>query len=589
MNTHSFIFYAMIYLAMAVISVPLFKRAGLGSILGYLVSGAAIGPFGFGLITHSESILHFSELGIVFLLFIIGLELQPNRLWSLRRHLFGLGGMQMAACSAAFGAAAYFFGLSPVASVIAGLALALSSTAFTLQTLAERNQLNTEFGRSSFAILLFQDLAAIPLLAVLPFLGASASSGGFGMAEASALVLLLAAMLLFSRFGLHKLFRVIASTHNREIFTALTLLLVMSVAFAMSSIGLSMALGAFLTGVLLSQSEYRHELEANLEPFKGLLMGLFFIAVGMTVDLTLLLQKPLLIVAITFAYMTVKSFLIFGAGRIFGLRMEASRDMGLNLAQGGEFAFVIFSMALQYGLFASEEARILNLVVTLSMALSPLLFFIDRRYVQPIYNRKIGEKAFDAIDVEDPPVIIAGFGRVGQIFGRILRTQAIPFVALDHDSEQIEIVRKFGNKVFFGDASRLDLLEAAGAAKAKLFILAIDDPKKSNETAQVVRQHFPHLKILARARNRLHTFELMDLGVPHIRRETFESSISLAHEMLLELGYTKETSARITQNFKQHDEATLLRQFAVRDDEKELINLSKQEALRLAELLSTDK
>lgn len=584
---NGFIEQALIFFGSAVVLVPIFRWLGFGSVLGYLIAGIVVGPFVLKLIHDGETVLHFSELGVVFLLFMIGLEIQPRHLWSMRRHLVGLGGMQVLLTSVLLAGVALSFGLSPLVAGVFGFALSLSSTAFAVQTLAERNQLNTEFGRASFAILLAQDLVAIPALAVLPMLGMPAggealSATGFGWA-----ILVIVLLVAVSRFLTRPLFRVIATTRSREIFTATTLFLVLGVAALMQKVGLSAALGTFIAGVLLAESEYRHELETNLEPFKSLLMGLFFIAVGINVRLDFLFDRPLTIMALAIGYLSLKGLVIYSVGRWFKMNHINAKLMALNVAQGGEFAFVIFGMIGQLNMTTPDHLALLTVVITMSMALSPVLSFAND-FLARRQQRAI-EPTYDDIPDEAPEVIIAGFGRFGQVFARILRAQEIPFVAIDHDPNQIELVRRFGNKVYFGDASRQDLLAAAGAAKAKYLILAIDEVEASVATAKLVLEHFPHLKVYARARNRGHVFDLMALGLTRIKRETFDSSVYFTGELLKEMGFKPDLVQTIVEKFKRHDEIMLQEQFKVRSDDKQFVSVSQQGVAQLAQVLREDQ
>lgn len=578
---------ALVFICSAVILVPICKRLGLGSVLGYLLAGLAVGPYGLRLIQDSESILHFAELGVVLLLFIIGLEIQPRKLWAMRRHLFGLGGTQIILTTLCFFGIGVTVGLSPLSAGVIGFGLSLSSTAFALQTLAERNQLNTEHGRSSFSVLLMQDLTAIPVLAIIPILGVSPTTEGPTMGGLLTAAAIVSFLFIASRFLIRPAFRFIASTNLREIFTAATLLIVLGVAVLMQKAGLSAALGTFIAGVLLADSEYRHELESDLEPFKSLLMGLFFIAVGMSVSLDLLVQRPLFIFSLATGYLLLKFGLIYGSARLFTLKHENAKMMGLTIAQGGEFAFVIFTVAQQGHLVSTEIAAILVAVVTLTMTLNPFLMIAHDKWLAH-RSRKVLNPQYDEIKDESPEVIVAGFGRFGQIFGRILRAQNIPFVAIDHDPDQIELLRRFGNKVYYGDASRAELLETAGAAKAKFFILAIDDTEMSLETVRTVKTHFPHLVILARARNRGHMFDLKEEGIRHIKRETFDSSVSLVGDLLTEMGFEPQRVEHILGRFKRHDEIMLEEQFKVRSDDKMFITVSNQGVAQLAQVLQQD-
>lgn len=578
---------ALVFIGSAVVLVPIFNRLGFGSVLGYLIAGILVGPFGLGLIKEADSVLHFAELGVVLLLFIIGLEIQPPKLWSMRRNLLGLGGTQVVLTSAIFMGIGIMSGLSPLAAGVIGFSLSLSSTAFTVQTLTERNEFRTEFGQASFSILLMQDLIAIPALAIIPALAATGESN----ASLGSVMIFLPGFLIFgflaSRFLIRPIFRGIASINAKEIFTVATLFVVLGVASLMMKVGLSAALGSFIAGVLLADSEYRHELEANIDPFKSLLMGLFFIAVGMGVSLDLIASKPFFVFGLAFGYVFLKMLVLYVAGRIFKFDHENSRQMAVNLAQGGEFAFVIFGIVTSSKLAPQGTVDLLTAVVTLSMAMSPFLVLGLDKWNAMRYKEVI-EPKYDAIKDESPEVIIAGFGRFGQMFGRMLRSQSIPFIAIDHDSEQIELIRKFGHKVYYGDASRLDLLEAAGAKKAKYFVLAIDDMEASLKTAKLLRDHYPHLHIFARARNRGHAFELMELGITHVKRETIDSSINFIGELLVGMGIDQARAKEMVLRFRKHDELMLQEQFKVRKDDKMFVSVSKQAQAQLMQVLSDE-
>ncbi|HEY1417973.1 MAG TPA: monovalent cation:proton antiporter-2 (CPA2) family protein, partial [Myxococcaceae bacterium] len=528
---------ALLFLTVVVVSVPLFKRLGLGSVLGYLVAGALIGPHGLRLIPDTEEVGHLAELGVVLLLFLIGLELQPRRLWELRTRVFGVGSVQVALSGAALALGALALGLSWQAALVAGLGLSLSSTAFVLQLLGERNQLPTPMGQTAFGILLFQDLAVIPLLAVLPLLGRGGGhvdTSWVPLAKAAGMIVL---VILVGRTLLRPAFRLVASARSQEVFTASALLIALGTALLVSAVGLSPALGAFMAGVLLADSEYRHELEADIEPFRGLLMGLFFISVGMSVALELLLEHPLLIVGLVLGMTGLKILTIAAIGRRVLGAWPVAWELGMLLGQGGEFAFVLFGLAVSFGILTGALRDTLVLVVSLTMALTPLLTLAWDRLVAPRLRTR-DDRPYDRSVEQDTAVIIAGFGRFGQIVGRILRSRRIAFTAMDADPGQIDSLARFGIKVFYGDASRLDLLRAARADKARLFVLAIDDVQSSLRTAREVQEHFPHLVIFARARNRAHAYQLLELGITHVVRETFESSVELSGEILQELGFS---------------------------------------------------
>ena len=579
---------AAVFLAAAVVAVPLSRRLKLGAVLGYLAAGVAIGPWGLRLVTEVDNILHFAELGVVLLLFIIGLELQPSRLWVLRKSVFGLGGAQVLATGALLAAAGLALGLSGQAALVMGLGLAMSSTAFVLQVLAERNQLTTRHGRSAFAILLFQDLSVIPLLALIPLLGASgAANPPDPWLSAATALAVIALVVAGGRLLLRPVFQLVAQSKMQEIFTAAALLVVIGVSLLMVGVGLSMSLGAFLAGVLLADSEFRHELEANIEPFKGLLLGLFFIAVGMSVDLGVIGTQPLLVAGAVVGLMWAKAVVLWLIGRGSGCGTASARNLAAALCQGGEFAFVLFNLAAGHAIMDRALVDLLVVVVSLSMMLTPLALLVNdtlsRRFAA------VEVRPFDTIDADEPQVIIAGFGRVGQIVGRLLVVRKIPFTALDASPEQVDAVRRFGSKVYYGDASRVELLLAAKADKARLFVLAIDDVEASIRTAETVRRHFPGLKIYARARNRFHAYRLMDLGVELFERETFLSSLHLAQQVLAALGMPSRDAQQMVARFKAHDEATLARQHAVYHDESKLIQTSKEAADELQGLLESDR
>lgn len=581
----SLIYQAIVFIGAAIVLVPLFQRLGFGSVLGYLTSGIIIGPYGLKFISDSESVMHFSELGVIFLLFVIGLEIEIKKLWGMRKHLLGLGGLQVVFTSISFTVIGLYFDLPLISAAVVGFALSLSSTAFAVQTLTERNQFNTEFGRSSFAVLLMQDLIAIPALAIIPSLSAKNIEGASVM-QISMALLFIGFLVIVSRYLVRPIFRIIAANHSREIFTAMALFIVLSVAAAMEQLGLSAALGTFLAGVLLADSEYRHELETNIEPFKSLLLGLFFVAVGMSVSLTFIFDNLFFVLGGAVLYLTVKSLVLYSVGRLFKLNHESSKRMTLSIAQGGEFAFVIFGVALKTEMIGADVIRLLMAVITISMAITPLLNILNEKLT--LMKRKIEEPHYDEIKDEAPQVVIAGFGRFGQVFGRILRAQDIPFVAIDHDPEQIELVRRFGTKVYYGDVSRLDLLEAAGVAKAKYFVLGIDNVELSLATAKLVRENFPHIKLFARARNRGHAFDLMAMEIPFIKRELFDSSVYFVEELLVEMGFKKEKAAILVDRFKRHDELMLKEQYKVRADDTALVSLSKQGVMQLAQVLNED-
>ena len=575
-----------IFLAATVVAVPLFRHFRLSAVLGYLAAGMVIGPWGLALVDDVEAILHFSEFGVVMLLFVIGLELQPSRLWVLRHAVFLGGTAQVAITTALLALGIHALGQPWPAAAVIGFALSLSSTALILQVLAERGELNTRHGRSAFAILLFQDLAIMPALVLLPFLAGGAHQTmdwrQFAL-PALAIVLTVGA----GRYVLRPVLRIVANTRAQEAFTAATLLVVFGTALLFQWSGLSMALGAFIAGVLLADSEYRHELEADIEPFKGLLLGLFFIAVGMSANLGVLAEAPVRVLALTCAYLAAKAAAIFLAARLTRHDGATSRRLAVALAGGGEFAFVLFTLATRGRLIDPETADLLVIVVTVSLILAPLLIagadILARRLAPPA-----AAPAFDTIESEEPRVLIAGFGRFGQIVARVLRARRIRFTALEISQAQVDFVRRFGNRLYYGDATRLEMLRAAGAEHADVLVLAIDDVEASVKAAELARRHFPQLRVLARARNRQHAFRLMDAGVTEIWRETYASSLELAESALVALGTEPATAAAQVRRFRAHDEETLQQQAAVREDEEKLIATTQASARQLEKLFEAD-
>jgi len=582
----------LIFLLAAVLAVPLFKRMGLSAVLGYLFAGVLMGPFGFRVVSDPQAVLHFSEFGVVMMLFVIGLELSPSRLWVMRRSVFGAGGAQVVLSTLALGAIAVFGGASWRGALIAGLGLALSSTAVGLQMLAERKELQAPHGRLGFAILLFQDLAAIPLLALIPLLASSADGGRIGggpmLPDALRALGIVAAVVLGGRLVLRQLFRAVAWSKMPEVFTATSLLVVVGTAWLMQLGGLSMGLGAFLAGVLLADSEFRHELEAQIEPFKGLLLGLFFMAVGMSVDLQRVRAEPGLIAAWVGTLLLVKALVLFVVGwRPGRLRLREALILAAVLSMGGEFAFVIFTEAFRHGLIDHVLRDRVVAVVGLSMALSPLLVLAVGGWLREHPERK-KELPADEIDHENPRVIIAGFGRVGQIVGRMLRAAKIPFTALEHSMEQVESSRRFGTMIYYGDPSRADLLRAAHVERAEAFVLATDDAEQTVRIARLLRRQYPNLKIFARARNRQHAFKLMDLGVHVVVRETLHSSLEMGQLLMEALGMPAEVAKERRERFLAHDERVLREQYLIYDDEAALIANSEQNRRDLDRLFEAD-
>ncbi len=578
-----------IFLAAAVVVVPLFQRLGLGTVLGYLVAGMLIGPWGLELVRDVENTLRFSELGVVLLLFIIGLELQPSRLIVLRKPVFGLGSAQMLLSALPIALLARALGQPWLAAVLIGVGVAMSSTAFVLQTLAERGELRARHGREAFAVLLFQDLAVIPVLAIVPILALAPERSGTGIDWIGILAALaaIAAMMVVGHYLLRHLFRAVARFGSREIFTAATLLVVIGTALLMRTLGLSMSLGAFLAGVLLADSEFRHEIEAELEPFKGLLLGLFFIAVGMSVNLGLVGGHLALLIGLAAAVILIKFAVLYLVGTLAGSGSDAARNLGIALAAGGEFAFVLVELARHHRIIAAEDAETLIAVITLSMMLAPLLFTLNDKVLKR-WALRHEEPDYDRIDEPANPVVIAGFGRFGQIVARILRTRGIAFTALESSQPQVDFVRRFGSKVYYGDASRLELLRAAKVGDTKLFVLAISDIETSVKIASLLRKHFPHVPIYARARNRFHCHKLMDLHVEVLYRDTYLSSLEMAREVLFGLGIARTEGERTVRLFRAHDEALLIRQHAIYHDESALIQSAREAADELYGLFESD-
>ncbi len=575
---------AVIFLVAAVIGVALFKRFGLGAVLGYLVAGIAIGPSGLKLVGDVELVMRASELGVVLLLFVIGLELQPTRLWAMRGHVFGLGSVQMGATTAVITILLVLMKLPPVTAFILGFAFSLSSTALAVQALAERNQLAAQHGRIAFGILLFQDVAAIPFLALVPVLaGASEGTSWMGFLKVLGTF---AVLVVASRVVLRPVLKAIAGLHVPELFTASALLVVAGTALVMELIGLSATLGAFLAGVLLADSEYRHELEADIAPFKGLLLGLFFMSVGMSINLKLAADHPAMMVGLVLGLVLLKGAVLFGIGMWRTKDRLAAIRLAISTSQGGEFAFVVVKLAFDRHLVTTELEHLVVFIVGASLATTPVFFALFERFIAPRLVTA-STRAFDKIDQSDEqPVLIAGFGRVGQVVGRVLSARKIRFVALDASPDHVDFVRRFGNKVFYGDASRLELLEAAGAAKARVFVVAIDDVKASMETVRTVQKHFPHLIIVARARNRQHAYELKAVGVELLFRETFAASIDMTRTVLQQLGLPFSEAHRTMEIFRDMDEKLLAESYLLRGDMPSLqkkANTAREELERLFE------
>ena len=578
----------------AVLLVPIFKKLGLGSVLGYLVAGVLIGPSAFGVINEPEAVLQTAELGVTLLLFLIGLELQRERLWALRKAVFGLGTLQLVVCGGALAGLAWAANISGVAAIIVGVALAMTSTAFALPALAERDEMNIEHGRGVFAVLLFQDLSVIPILTLVTLLGAGAVAAGAGTAHAPTApgwlaLLAVAATVFLGRPLLSILFNYASKFGSHEIFTAAALLTTVGLAWVMTSVGLTATLGAFLAGVLLADSKFRHQIEASIDPFESLLLGLFFMAVGMSVNLALLFRAPLTMLGLALAVLLTKVATFYVARRFLTRAPDAiARPQAIALAVGGEFAFVLFTAAQAAKVISPEQNEVLTLAVALTMVLAPLLWIVNDRMLEPWLTRDAEPPAFDRIDDPGTPVIIAGYGRVGQIVGRVLNMQNIRFTALDASTDQVDAVRRFGNKIYYGDATRLNLLRAAKTGEAKLFVVCVDDVESAIKIVKLVQQQYPLVKILARARNRTHLMELREIGVHTPVREMFAGSVQLATQVLAALGEPHKNLDTIIERFVAHDLEMLERAQAVFRDEEKLIAMSKSARAELDSILQDD-
>ncbi|MCS2151923.1 glutathione-regulated potassium-efflux system protein KefC [Scandinavium goeteborgense] len=588
MDSHTLI-QALIYLGSAALIVPIAVRLGLGSVLGYLIAGCIIGPWGLRLVTDAEAILHFAEIGVVLMLFVIGLELDPQRLWKLRASVFGGGALQMVACGALIGGFCMLLGLQWQVAVLIGLTLALSSTAIAMQAMNERNLTVSQLGRSAFAVLLFQDIAAIPLVAMIPLLAASGASttlAAFGLSAlkvAGALVL----VILLGRYVTRPVLRFVARSGLREVFSAVALFLVFGFGLLLEEVGLSMAMGAFLAGVLLASSEYRHALESDIEPFKGLLLGLFFIGVGMSIDFGTLVTHPLRILILLAGFLIIKAATLWLIARPLGVPKAQRWWFAALLGQGSEFAFVVFGTAQMAKVLDPEWAKALTLAVALSMAATPILLVLLSR----LEKAKGGDdREADEIDEEQPRVIIAGFGRFGQITGRLLLSSGVKMVILDHDPDHVDTLRKFDMKVFYGDATRVDMLESAGAARAEVLINAIDDPKANLELTALAKEHFPHLRIIARARDIDHYIQLRQAGIDAPERETFEGALKSGRMALEALGLGA---------YEARERADVFRRFNVRmveemvdmadEDDASFAAVFKRTSAMLTDIINEDR
>lgn len=596
MESSGFLFQAFIYLGAAVVSVPIAKRLGLGSVLGYLLAGVIIGPHVLRFIGDARGdVMSVAEFGVVMMLFLVGLELRPNLLWRLRGPIFGSGTLQVALTAALCALIALSFHLAIGPAIAVGLVLSDSSAAIALQSLAEKGWLNTKGGQTSVAVLLFQDLAVIPILAVFPFLGATHAISSVATHPATwyqpLLVLAtVSAIVIGGRFLIGPAFHFLALTRLHEVFTAAALLLVVGIALAMQLIGLSPALGTFLAGVVLAESEYRHELESDIEPFKGLLLGLFFVSVGASIDLSLIQREPILMAGLVIGLLLVKAAVLYVIGRLSRLENSQNFTFSLALAQGGEFAFVLVAFAVRTQVFDQGTGDRLIAIVALSMVAAPFLFTINEFWIQPRFSSRLRQREADKIDETGNPVIIAGVGRYGVVVGRLLWGQGIKTTVLDFDPEQVDLIRKIGFKVFYGDATRLEMLEAAGAAQAKLLVVAIDDIEGSLRIVGLAQKHFPKLALLVRAKDREHAYRLIKMGVKGIFRETLESSLELSVQALRVLGFGAYRAYRAAHRFKEYDEETvqILSQY-FGTDEKDFLGQVRKRVQTLDELFETER
>lgn len=579
---------ALVLMLAAIVAVPVFKRFGLGAVLAYLVAGVVLGPDGVGVVQDAERISGAAEIGVVMLLFVIGLELSPALLKVMRHSVFGAGATQVLVTAVILGGLLMAARLGWKSALIVGVALALSSTAVCLQLLAERKALNSDYGRLAFAILLFQDLIAIPLLASIPLLGGS-KNDALEWQDVAKAIAALALVIVCGRFVLRHLFNVVARTRMPEVFTASALLVVLGTAWIMQEAGLGASLGAFIAGVLLADSEFRHELESQIEPFEGLLLGLFFISVGMGIDLHRVVAEPWVIAAGVAILLVVKFSLLVGIGSVAKLPLRSSLMLGSVLWLGGEFAFVVFNEADRVGLLEPANHDRLVAIVGVSMALTPLLLL----GMQRILNRPLRvrvpktDRPFDTIDAQTPKVLVAGMGRFGQVVARLLTSRHVPFVALEHNPHTVEDLRRFGSQLYYGDPTCPELLRAAGADRIKVFVIAVDDPESNIKTVRLIRRLYPQATVLARARNRQHAWKLMDLGAEPFR-EVFASSLELSERVLTSLGLGEALAHDHVKRFRQHDEDLLRRQHLVYDDEAKVIQTSRDARADLMNLFEAD-
>lgn len=593
-----FLSYAVVYLAAAVVCVPIAKKLGMGSVLGYLLAGIIIGPFVLGFVgKEGEDIMHFAEFGVVMMLFLVGLELDPAKLWTLRKTIIGVGSMQVLATTVIFFVAGLVLGFSWQAAIAVSLSLAMSSTAIVLQSLKEKNQLQTSAGKTAFAVLLFQDLSIIPILAILPLLAIAspAAEGSHSLLDgmpswlkAIATLGAVALVILAGRYVIVPLLRLVAKTRLRELFSASSLLIVVAIAFLMEQVGLSPALGTFLAGVVLANSEFKHELESDLEPFKGLLLGLFFIAVGASINFNLIAQHPVQIISWVLTVVLIKFIVLYALGKLIRLKTPDNLMLSFSLSQVGEFAFVLFSYIGTMQILSREDVETMMAITALSMTVTPVLLLINEKWIQPVFMKnKKQDKEADVVD-EHNKVIIAGFSHFGSTIGRLLRANGVHATILDHDPDRVDLLRKMGFKVFYGDVTRIDLLESAGVEDARIFISAIDDINTNMLLLETLRKHFPHLKIMVRARNRYDAYELMELSPEKIYREHIDTSIRMGVDVLHLLGMRAYTATRAGQNFFKYDEAALVKLSTQRHNLSDYIASVREEIAHQEELLQTD-
>ena len=601
MDQQSFLFQALVYLAAAVVMVPLAKKLGLGSVLGYLLAGVLIGPSLLGFIREEgEDIMHFAEFGVVIMLFIIGLELEPAVLWKLRRSILGMGGLQIFISAVLIFAIALLLGILWQQALALGLVLALSSTAIVLQSLNEKGLMKTTAGQSSFSVLLFQDIAVIPMLALFPLLaslpvttdeGHATTTWVSGLAAWQQTLVVLgavASIIIGGRFLIRPIFRIVAATRLREVFTATALLLVVGIAVLMTQVGLSPALGTFLAGVVLANSEYRHELESDIDPFKGLLLGLFFIAVGASIDFSLIGNQPWVVLGLVLGLMLIKSIALYITGKVFKLHTGDNILFSLALSQAGEFAFVLFSFSLQKGVLSRETTDMMTAVVAISMALTPLLLLFNEKFLQPRISSTDETPGRSPDNIEESnPVIVAGFGHFGNTIGRFLRAHGVGLTLLDNDVDRVELLRKLGFKVYYGDASRYDLLQAAGADKAKLIVIAIEPAEKRLEMIETIKKHFPELRMLVRASNRFDAYDLMNAGMLHVYRETLDTSLRVSVDVMRFLGHRTYTSQRAARTFRRIDEENMKKLASIKDPDEYIVS-ARERIEELEKVLQQD-